>query len=361
MDKNGKQNPLTSWLTINHACNLKCVWCYQKQFSGSKKSMPERLIMELIGLLSDLPVKDVILIGGEPTIHPLFLKTVKAIRSKGLTPKVVSNSIRFSDPNFVRAAEDAGLGMVVSSVKGFSEDEYKRATGTRVFNKLRTAIRNLDDSGIKHRISFTVTSDTISSWMELVAFAKSCKPFDFIFSFEKPCLTGGRICFEGGLLPREISTQIQELIYPTLVDAGVPFKIDYMFPHCQLPADFADKLELEGRFFSGCHLLSGKSIIFDPDGRVLPCNHLITCPLGQYGVDFTTANEYLAWYGDYINSEDFKISSSAPSERCVNCEKWEKCGAGCRLFWLFKGEKFLLPQLKGKEVRCYEEFVRETI
>ncbi len=346
MDKNRNLNSLTSWLTINHACNLRCAWCYQKQFSGSKKSMSENLIMDLIDLLSDLPVKDVILIGGEPTIHPLFLKTVKAIRSKGLTPKVVSNSIRFSDLDFVKAAEDAGLSMVVSSVKGFSEDGYERATGIRAFNRVRKAIENLDNSGMKHRISFTITSDVISSWMELVTFARSCKPFDFIFSFEKPCLVGDKVYFEGGLFPHEISTQIQELIYPTLVDAGIPFKIDYMFPHCQLPDDFADKLESEGRFFSGCHLLSGKSLIFDPDGRVLPCNHLVTCHLGQYGVNFTTAKEYLAWYGDYVKSEDFKISSSAPSERCANCEKWEKCGAGCRLFWLFKGKDILLSPNK---------------
>ena len=348
MDKNRKLNSLTSWLTINHACNLKCTWCYQKQFSGSKKFMLEKLIMELIDLLSDLPVKDVILIGGEPTIHPLFLKTVKAIRVRGLVPKVVSNSIRFSEPDFIKAAEDAGLSMVVSSVKEFSDDEYESATGIRAFNKLRTAIENLDNSEMKHRISFTITSDIISSQTELISFVKSCKPFDFIFSFEKPYLVEDKVCFEGGLLPYEISTQIQELIYPTLVDTGIPFKIDYMFPHCQLPVDFADKVESEGRFFSGCHLLSGKSIIFDPDRRVLPCNHLITCSLGQYGVNFTTANEYIAWYEGYINSEDFKISSSAPSERCASCEKWEKCGAGCRLFWLFKGEDYLLPRLKRK-------------
>lgn len=343
MDKNKNPNSLTAWLTINHACNLRCRWCYQKQFSGSKKSMSEKLIMDLIYLLSDLPVKDIVLIGGEPTIHPLFLKIVETIRNKGMIPKLVSNSIRFSDPDFVKAAEDAGLSMVVSSIKGFSEDEYEKATGIRAFDKVKRAIENLDNSNMKHRISFTVTSDVISSWMELVAFTKKCKPFDFVFSFEKPCLVEDKMYFEGGLLPHEISIKIQELIYPTLTDAGIPFKIDYMFPHCQLPDDFANKLESEERFFSGCHLLSGKSIIFDPDGNVLPCNHLTTCFLGQYGVNFTTANEYLTWYGDYIKSEGFKISSSAPSERCADCKKWEKCGAGCRLFWLFKGKDALLP------------------
>lgn len=334
---------MTAWITINHACNLSCEWCYQKQFSGSKKSMPEKLIMDLINLLSDLPVKDVILIGGEPTIHPSFLKIVKAIRDKGMVPKLVSNSIRFSDPSFVKAAEDAGLSMVVSSIKGFSEDEYEKATGVRAFGKVKKAIENLDNSSMKHRISFTITSDVISSWTELIDFVKKCKPFDFIFSFEKPCLVDNEMCFEKGLLPGEISVRIRELIYPTLTDTGIPFKIDYMFPHCQLPDDFADRLESEGRFFTGCHLLSGKSIIFDPDGKVLPCNHLITCSLGQYGVDFKTADEYLMWYKGYTDSEDFKVSSSAPSERCVKCEKWEKCGAGCRLFWLFKGKESLLP------------------
>ena len=310
--------------------------------------MPKKLMTELVNLLSDLPVKDVILIGGEPTIHPLFLEVVEIIRNKGLVPRVVSNSIHFDDPDFVKAAENAGLNMVVSSVKGFSEDEYEKATGIRAFNKVRKAIENLNDSGMNHRISITITPDVISSWMEVVAFIKSCKTRDFCLSFEKPCIVEDKVVFEDGLLPHEISRLIERLIYPTLVEAEIPFKIDLMFPQCQLSEDFADKLESEGRVYSGCHLLSGRSVIFDPDGRILPCNHLITCPIGQYGVDFVTADEYLAWYENYTKSEDFKISNSAPSERCANCEKWEKCGAGCRLFWLFKGENVLLPRLEKK-------------
>lgn len=338
-----KVQQLTSWLTINHTCNLRCVWCYQRQFSGNGKSMSEKLIVELVALLSNLPVKDVILIGGEPTIHPLFLKAVKIIRDKGLIPKVVSNSLCFSNIDFIKEAENAGLDMVVSSVKGFSEDEYEKATGIRAFERVKKAIENLESSRINHRISITITPATILSWEKVIAFVKSCKTKDFCFSFEKPCLVENEIVFKDGMLPRKIAEYIETLIYPTLVETGVSFKIDLMFPQCQLSKNFVSKLESEEKVFSGCHVLTCSSIIFDPDGQVLPCNHLITHPIGKYKVDFTTAEEYLTWYKSYASSESFIISSSAPCEKCVNCERWTKCGAGCRLFWLFQGEKVLLP------------------
>ena len=338
-----KAQQLTSWLTINHVCNLKCAWCYQRQFSKNGKSMPEKLITELIALLSNLPVKNVVLIGGEPTIHPLFLKIVKMVKDKGLAPKVVSNSICFSDVNFVKKAENAGLNMVVSSVKGFSEDEYEEGTGVRAFERVKRAIKNIENSGINHRISITITPTTILSWEKVIAFVKSCKTKDFCFSFEKPCLIENEVVFKNGILPYKIAEHIETLIYPTLVETGVSFKIDLMFPQCQLSEDFVNKLESEERVFSGCHLLTGRSIIFDPEGQVLPCNHFITHPIGKYKVDFTTVEEYFTWYKNYTSSEGFTISNSAPCKKCVNCERWIKCGAGCRLFWLFQGEKVLLP------------------
>ena len=340
-----KTQQLTFWLTINHVCNLKCNWCYQRQLSNNGKSMSEKTITELITLLSDLPVKTIILIGGEPTIHPLFLKIIRMSKNKGLIPKVISNSLRFSDMNFVEKAENAGLDMVISSVKGFSEDEYEEATGIRAFERTKKAIKNLENSKMNHRISITITSATILSWEKVIAFVKSCKTEDFCFSFEKPCLVGNDIVFEDGMLPQRIAECIETLIYPTLVETGVPFKIDLMFPQCQLSENFRYKLESKGRAFSGCHLLARNSVIFDPDGQILPCNHFITQPIGKYGVDFRTAKEYLNWHRDYATSRNFIVSSSAPCERCGNCERWEKCGAGCRLFWLFEGEKVLLPSL----------------
>lgn len=338
-----KTQGLTFWLTINHACNLRCTWCYQKQFSGNGKSMSEGLITELITLLSGLSGKSVILIGGEPTIHPLFLRSVKMIRDKKLIPKVISNSLRFSDMNFVEKSEKAGLDMVISSVKGFSEDDYERATGVRAFKTVKKAIENIENSSMKHRISITITPATILAWKKVIAFVKSCKTRDFCFSFEKPCLVGNEVTFQDGMLPHKIAECIETLIYPTLIETGIPFKIDLMFPHCQLSESFVDKLESEGRAFSGCHFLMRNSVIFDPDGQILPCNHFITQPIGKYRVDFETPEEYLNWHRNYATSRNFIVSSSAPCERCGNCERWKKCGAGCRLFWLFQGEKALLP------------------
>lgn len=334
---------LTAWLTINHICNLNCKWCYQRELSDKSRSMSGQLMFKLIPLFSDLAVKNVILIGGEPTIHPLFLDAVKLLTNKGMIPKVVSNSLRFSDMSFVKKAKDAGVNTVVSSVKGFTEEQYESATGVRAFERTRRAIANLEKSGIKHRISIVITASVIREWKSVIEFVKSCDTQDFSFSFEKPCLVGNDIVFKDGILPRQISEYIETLIYPTLVKTRVPFKLDLMFPQCQLPESFLEKLEREGRVFSGCHFLNHRSVIFDPEGQVLPCNHFATLPIGKYGVDFSTTGEYYVWRKKYADSQDFKFVSSAPCERCGSCKRWNKCGAGCRLFWLFKGDKVLLP------------------
>ncbi|MDD2732091.1 MAG: radical SAM protein [Candidatus Pacebacteria bacterium] len=345
--------PKLAWLTTNHTCNLHCHWCYQREISGGEKVMPKKLVSDLICLLADLGLREVILIGGEPTIHPLFLTINEMLRGRGVLPRIITNSLRFSDRDFVRRAESAGVDTVITSVKGFSEEEYVKGTGIRGFAKVEQAIENLDNSGIKHRISITITSDTIASWQKIIAFMGRHQTKDYGFSFEKPCIIGDDVVFDNGLLPMSIAALIEFIIYPTLSSTGIPFKIDAMFPQCQLPNEFWEKLEREGKVFSGCHLMGHNSVIFDPDGQVLPCNHLITQPLAKFGIDFSTAEQYLAWRKNYAVSHSYALASSPPCERCAKCERWSKCGAGCRLFWLFKGPDVLLPQVLKEEDYLY--------
>ena len=64
-----------SWLTVNRACNLRCKWCYSRAVSGSA-SMDITLAKRVIAFIGELPIKYVILIGGEPTIYPHFFEVL---------------------------------------------------------------------------------------------------------------------------------------------------------------------------------------------------------------------------------------------------------------------------------------------
>lgn len=63
----------SGWLTINRLCNLNCSWCYAKSIKASKRNdMSMETVDKAVQLFRKMPMESVILIGGEPTIHPNF-------------------------------------------------------------------------------------------------------------------------------------------------------------------------------------------------------------------------------------------------------------------------------------------------
>ncbi len=342
---------ILAWLTVNHNCNLHCNWCYQREVANSRKNMSLSLAKRLVDFLCELgTVNNIILIGGEPTMYSHFLKLASYIRSKGKVTNVVSNSIRFASRAFVEQAEEAGVEAVTTSVKGSSSEEYLTATGRDAFELTKKAIRNLEESKIFQQISVTMSISTIRNWQQMVKFVKTCGSKKFNFSFEKPTILSNGIVFDDLMSPRNIAEFIQDVMYPSLLETGVKFKIEVMFPQCVLRDGFVEKLENENRAFGGCLLADREGIVFDPDGFLLPCNHFGGYPLGQFGKEFETPKEFGEWkqVGDAGNF--YRKIKAAPCERCVDCDKWSKCGAGCRLYWLYRGPDELLPLIPVKEV-----------
>jgi len=340
---------LMTWLTINRICNLRCKWCYQKEVAGSVKTMDFQLSKELIDLCSNLFVNSIILIGGEPTLHPNFFEIVKYIKNKGITTSIVSNSIKFADNKFVENAKLCGVKAVNTSIKGSSKEEYLKSTGCDVFHLVKKAIRNLENSEIDQLISVTISNSIITNWIQMINFINELGVKNFIFSFEKPTILLNDLTFDDRMLPGNIAEFIQDVMYPSLKQTGVNFKIELMFPQCVLRDSFVEKLENEYHAFGGCLLLRcDRRIVFDPDGFVLPCNHFIANPLGKYGDDFQNAQEFLDWKQSEGVRNFYQMTKMAPGERCARCDKWSKCGAGCRLYWLYKESDKLLP----KSVQC---------
>lgn len=336
---------MLAWVTTNYNCNLRCGWCYQRELAGKDHSMPKELAHQLIDFLSGLPLKVVILIGGEPTLYPSLFDVIRYIKDRGLRVDIVTNSIKFSNQEFLKQTLDTGLDSVVTSLKGTSTKEYAEATGSGAFTAVDKAIRNLEASGVNHRISVTVSRSIISNWESMIEFIKSSGTKDFTFSFEKPAIFSEMTTFDETMMPRLTASFIENKMYPTLLDTGVKFKIELLSPHCVYSNGFVEKLEKEGHAFGGCMLLRENGIVFDPFGQVLPCNHFVTSPLGKFGTDFETPEEYFKWLQSSDTKKFYKMITSAPGERCASCEKWQKCGAGCRLFWLYRGAEMLLPNI----------------
>lgn len=336
----------TAWLTINRACNLRCGWCYGKAMDfATTATMSMETVRAALAMFDGLAMDSVILIGGEPTIHPRFLDIVRTVRAAGYRPLVVTNSVRFRDDRFLGDALRAGLCGITTSLKAGDDEQYERLTGRRVFSLVMQAIRNIEarrsGNDLFHKLSITICDGVLQDFDRILDAVVASGAERFSLDMERPILIGGQTQSPGSTTPREMADFFVR-VYPKLEACGMRFTMKISLPFCLFPAWFITELVTKGRLVSGCQMLRGSGIIVDHAGRVLPCNQFCDHPLGEIGVDFTTAAEYLSFREGSVAQNFYGRIASCPDQRCVECAQWKFCGAGCRMQWLHRGADELL-------------------
>lgn len=326
-----------SWLNINRACNLRCEWCYAGMMDfGRSENMTLDVVQRSIDFMKGLPVKEVILIGGEPTIHPQFLQIVRMLKEAGFRPLVVTNGIEFANREFLEAAIEAGVNNVTTSLKAANEEDYERFTGKKMFSTVMTAIKNLNETGIPHKVCVTVCEDVIEGFDGIIDALIESKPPLFSFDMGRPVIVNGQVQGDGIALPKTMAEFVIK-IYPKLLASGITFNIKMLIPFCLFPRSFIETLIKNDHLSSACQIFEGTGIIIDPKGRLLPCNHFCDNPLGQIGIDFSTADEYVQFRLRSDIADFYKTMGSCPAQECVDCKYWQYCGGGCRIHWLRYG------------------------
>jgi len=121
------------------------------------------------------------------------------------------------------------------------------------------------------------------------------------------------------MMPQNIAGFIQDVMYPSLLEVGINFKMELMFPQCVLRDGFIGRLEDECHALGSCLLINCDGVVFDLDGNVLPCNHFIAYAMGKYGKDFTTPEEFLSWRQSGEVAKFYQMAKLAPGERCAKC------------------------------------------
>ena len=121
------------WVRLTSTCNQRCLFCHDRGAQDGKTAAWEYLRRELAyGRRQGL--RRVVLSGGEPTLHPDYLKAVGLARELGYTHiQTITNGRRFCYPDFLRAAVAAGLREVTFSLHGHTaalHDRLTRAPGS---------------------------------------------------------------------------------------------------------------------------------------------------------------------------------------------------------------------------------------
>lgn len=147
----------SSYLAVGYECNHNCVCCPLTTYDRLHKRFAFTEIKERVGLIErDEGRNHIVLSGGEPMLHPDFLKILEYLQDADFYVTVLSNSSRCRDAAFVRdikAVMPEKKFDVVTAVHSSTPDVHDRITGVQ--GSLLETLEGLDHL-VEYGISVTV-------------------------------------------------------------------------------------------------------------------------------------------------------------------------------------------------------------
>ena len=143
---------------FTNMCNLRCIHCYQR----ADKPTPDELSLEekldLVRQLDEAGVAAVALSGGEPTIHPHFLRVVEELAHRGIYVAVATNGWMFANRERLKAAVDKGLRYIEVSVDSAKPEVHDRFRGVPgAWSRAVKALENAVEMGVSNAMATTIT------------------------------------------------------------------------------------------------------------------------------------------------------------------------------------------------------------
>ena len=88
-------------VVLTHECNKACPFCVDK-YRGSGEYITLEIVSDALRFASEHGIKDILLIGGEPTLHPDVLQIVEMVNAAGFRSVMTTN---YTKPEIVKALD----------------------------------------------------------------------------------------------------------------------------------------------------------------------------------------------------------------------------------------------------------------
>ncbi len=141
-------------IDLTNRCNLTCPICFANANAAGFLYEPsfEQVLKMLQTLRDERPVANRIIqfSGGEPTIYPKFLDTLRAATDLGFTHiQIATNGLKFTDLGFAERCSEAGLHTLYLQFDGVTDDVYLGTRGEPLIEKKLKAMENVRKAGLK--------------------------------------------------------------------------------------------------------------------------------------------------------------------------------------------------------------------
>ncbi len=148
-------SPCLAQIDLTNRCNMRCPICFANAgVTGSVFEPPYAEILRQMQVLRDLqptPCTAIQFTGGEPTVHPDFLKIISAASEMGFSHiQIATNGLKLADQDFAKKCANAGLSTLYLQFDGVGEEAYRQTRNfPGIWNKKLAVIENCRRIGLK--------------------------------------------------------------------------------------------------------------------------------------------------------------------------------------------------------------------
>jgi MoaA/NifB/PqqE/SkfB family radical SAM enzyme len=155
------KNSTNIFFHILTKCNLKCRHCYINPRQHGKSTLPLPVIKALLeAFAQDSNLKNLIFLGGEPTLHPDLPAAVGYARNLGFGSITIdTNGYLFHD--IISKVEPGEVDYFSFSLDGTTRETNDRIRGAGSFDTCIAGIRKANSMGFATSLIFTVSSANI--------------------------------------------------------------------------------------------------------------------------------------------------------------------------------------------------------
>lgn len=316
--------PRFAWIEITSRCNQTCLHCFVGDELNKSPHVSKERIFEYARTLADLGTKQVVLSGGEPTLHPSFEEIVTYLGQFRFRLTVLSNasSSRIVDSVDCLLRNDVTVKIPLLGW-GVAHDQMANLPGA--FERTKRAILLLKEAGVNIQLGTTVTAINQNDIKAIRAFANEqglpleVSPIFQIGWARKHAQTLMSLPMERVV---QICQEDAASVPPKLVSISKNTANGTRFPFD--PTDY-DAVDLH-EYLTAHHECGQKIVAILADGRVSPCL-LLRNPEHVIGdVNRSPLHDILTGLADRRSFDERMRLDAVPG--CRDCEARFVCKAG---------------------------------
>lgn len=162
----------TAYFAIGYKCNHKCIFCPRSLSDFSDMMSYEELTSNVERVFEHTDLTNIIVSGGEPTMHPDFIRFLQFLTNKNLRVTVLSNGDNFSNRSyadmFIREINPKAVSVVtaIHSTNPLEHDRITNSPGS--YERSMKGLQYLSKAGYHIGIKFILTKQNYSICKEYV-------------------------------------------------------------------------------------------------------------------------------------------------------------------------------------------------